>query len=291
MGIVLHAIAGLGYAFLALLDWRSLATSPSAGAVPTRSQWLDRSAKALATRLFWLVLVLHAAAIAWSAVDPEGLRLGFALGLSITLWLATLVYGLESRFAPVGGIRLPISALAASICLLAVAFPSVRLVPAGSGAWLPLHLMIALSAYGMITLVALHAMVMALADRYLHHRSRDGVSTRGRVVQALLEGLPPLLALERILFRLLGLGFILLSLTVVTGSLFNDQMHRGLLNFDHKTIFTVLAWLTFGVLLVGRSLRGWRGRTALRFILTGFVLLILAYAGSRFVIEVLLGGG
>lgn len=285
MGIVLHAIAGLGYALLALLDWRSLVSAP----LPGQTAGVSLAPNPFAARLFWLVLALHAAAIGWSSVDPEGLRLGFALGLSITLWLAALVYGLESRLISITGIRLPISALAACICLLTVAFPSVRLVPAGTGGWLPLHLMIALAAYGMITLVALHAMVMALADRYLHHRGRGGVRNFGRVLQALLDGLPPLLTLERILFRLLGLGFVLLSLTVVTGSLFNDQMQRGLLSFDHKTIFTVLAWLTFGILLIGRSLWGWRGRTALRFILAGFVLLILAYAGSRFVIDVLLG--
>ena len=97
-----------------------------------------------------------------------------------------------------------------------------------------------------------------------------------------------LLVLERILFRFIGLGFLMLSLTAVSGIMFSEQVFGQPLRFDHKTVFTLIAWLMFGVLLVGRSRWGWRGRTALRWTLSGFVVLMLAYVGSHFVREVIL---
>src|SRR6185436_1151122 len=104
-----------------------------------------------------------------------------------------------------------------------------------------------------------------------------------------LIALPPLLTLEQLLFRLIGAAFVLLTLTLATGIAYSETLFGRALRFDHKTVFAVLSWLTFGGLLAGRWLHGWRGRTALRWTLTGFVLLILAYVGSRFVLEVILG--
>ncbi len=103
-----------------------------------------------------------------------------------------------------------------------------------------------------------------------------------------LDRLPPLLAMETVLFRLIGAGFLLLTATLVSGIFFSEEVFGRALRFDHKTIFTFAAWFVFGALLVGRVVFGWRGRTALRWTLTGFAMLMLAYVGSRFVIEVLL---
>ena len=119
---------------------------------------------------------------------------------------------------------------------------------------------------------------IAIAERRLH-RKEGGA----------LGALPPLLTLERLLFRLIAGAFLLLTLTLATGIAFSETLFGRALRFDHKTVFGVLSWLTFGVLLAGRRLYGWRGRTALRWTLTGFVMLLLAYVGSRFVLEVLLG--
>ena len=103
--------------------------------------------------------------------------------------------------------------------------------------------------------------------------------------------LPPLLTLERLLFRLIGAAFVLLTLTLATGIIFSESLFGRPLRFDHKSVFAVVSWLTFAALLVGRHFYGWRGRTALRWTLAGFVLLLLAYIGSRFVLEVVLGRG
>jgi ABC-type uncharacterized transport system permease subunit len=118
---------------------------------------------------------------------------------------------------------------------------------------------------------------MAVAERQLHRKS-----------QFLVMSLPPLLTLEKLLFRVIAAAFVFLTLTLATGIVFSETLFGRPLRADHKTVFAVLSWLTFGLLLLGRWLYGWRGRTATRWTLTGFVLLILAYVGSRFVLEVVL---
>jgi ABC-type uncharacterized transport system permease subunit len=98
-----------------------------------------------------------------------------------------------------------------------------------------------------------------------------------------------LLTLETLLFRTIAIAFVFLTLTLVTGIAFSETLFGRALRFDHKTVFAVLSWLIFGLLLAGRWRYGWRGRTALRWTLSGFAMLFLAYVGSRFVLEVLLG--
>ena len=100
----------------------------------------------------------------------------------------------------------------------------------------------------------------------------------------------PLLTLERLTFRLVTAGFVLLSATLLAGWLFDEQLYgvHGW-KWNHKTVFSVLSWLSFAVLLVGRSRFGWRGRKAVLVLYAGAGLLLLAYVGSRFVLEVVLG--
>ena len=122
----------------------------------------------------------------------------------------------------------------------------------------------------------LHATLMAVVERRLHQKG------------SFFAGLPPLLTLEQLLFRVIGAAFVFLTLTLITGIAFSETLFGRALRADHKTVFAVLSWLTFGLLLAGRVLYGWRGRTALRWTLSGFMMLLFAYVGSRFVLEVLL---
>ena len=95
--------------------------------------------------------------------------------------------------------------------------------------------------------------------------------------------------MEALLFRLISIAFVLLTLTLATGVFFSEEMFGRPLRLDHKTIFAFAAWFVFGGLLAGRAAFGWRGRKALRWTLSGFGLLMLAYVGYRFVFEVVLG--
>ncbi|MEO8718960.1 MAG: cytochrome c biogenesis protein CcsA, partial [Burkholderiales bacterium] len=155
-----------------------------------------------------------------------------------------------------------------------------------------LHLVVAMLAYSLFTIAILHALLMALLERRLHGSAaaRGGTAGDGAAVLAgPLGALPPLLTLERLLFRMIAAAFALLTLTLASGIVFSESLFGRALRFDHKTLFAVLSWATFAVLLAGRYLYGWRGRVALRWTLSGFVMLLLAYVGSRFVLEVILG--
>ena len=170
------------------------------------------------------------------------------------------------------------SAAAVAALLPALFAEAHVLANAGSVAF-RLHFLMAMLAYSLFTLAALHALLMATAEKSLH---------RGRI-SPLLAGLPPLLTMEALLFRLIHVAFILLTLTLISGVFFSESLFGKALSFNHKTLFAFLSWLIFAALLAGRHLRGWRGRLALRWTIAGFVALLLAYVGSRFVLEVILG--
>ena len=131
---------------------------------------------------------------------------------------------------------------------------------------------------------------MSAIDRRLHFPMASArEANRLKVVLGrILDVQPPLLAQEQVLFRVIWVGFALLTLAVVSGSLISMATSGKWLRFDHKTIFTLLSWFAFGILLVGRYTRGWRGRIALRYTLVGFAFIVLSYTGSRFVVEVIL---
>jgi ABC-type uncharacterized transport system permease subunit len=211
---------------------------------------------------------------------PE-LRFGFAQALSVMTWLAVLVYWIESYFYRLDGMEPLVLLAAAATVTLPAFFPGL----ASSGAHAQalefrLHLALAMAAYGLFLIAVLHATLMLAVERGLHQRK-----------ESFFRNLPPLLTLEQLLFRSVAAAFALLTLTLITGITFSETLFGRALRSDHKTVFAVLSWLTFGWLLAGRWLYGWRGRTAVRWTLGGFVLLVLAYVGSRFVLEVLLHRG
>jgi ABC-type uncharacterized transport system permease subunit len=111
------------------------------------------------------------------------------------------------------------------------------------------------------------------------------------VLPPFLKSLPPLLEMEALLFRILLAAFVLLTLTLVSGVFFSEQLFSRPFKFNHKTVFGILSWLIFGALLAGRYLRGWRGRTVVRWTIAGFISLLLAYIGSKFVLEIILHRG
>jgi ABC-type uncharacterized transport system permease subunit len=139
-----------------------------------------------------------------------------------------------------------------------------------------LHVTVALLAYGVLSIAAVLAILLAAQERGLRHREFG----------TLLRALPPLTLTEALLFRLIGAGFALLTLTLVTGIVFVDDLFGQ--HLIHKTVLSILAWLVFGILLVGRWRRGWRGRQAVNLTLSGMAFLLLAFFGSKFVLEVVL---
>jgi ABC-type uncharacterized transport system permease subunit len=107
-------------------------------------------------------------------------------------------------------------------------------------------------------------------------------------VESWFQKLPPLIGLDQTLVRIVTTGFVLLTLTLISGAMVNLSLGHGPLRFDHKTLFTLATWLLALVLLVGRARWGWRGKVAARWTLAGYATLLMAYVGTRFVLEVLL---
>jgi ABC-type uncharacterized transport system permease subunit len=224
----------------------------------------------------WLAWLLHGVLLALSLFGNEP-RFGFAPALSVTAWLIAAVYAIESHVYPLLQTRWTLSILGAIAVLLAAFYPGIPL-HASASQWLPLHWALGIASYGLFGAAVVHAWFMTRAEE------------RFRVAADPHSGMP-LLTMERLTFRFVAAGFLLLSATLLVGILFGNQLYGspGRLKLDHKTAFSILSWLTFAVLLVGRARFGWRGRRAVRVLYVGSTLLLLAYVGSRFVMEIILG--
>jgi ABC-type uncharacterized transport system permease subunit len=240
---------------------------------------------AAGTAVAWL---LHAIALWLEVFAPGSLRLGFAMMLSCALWLSVAAYWLENRNFALDSLRILMLPCAAVATLLPNLFPGSQVLLDNKSALFGMHIVIAILAYSSLTIAAFHAVLMALQESRLH--LRPGTES-GNWLGIALDKLPALLTMEKLLFRLIAFGFLLLSLTVISGIFFSEQLFGRAMRWDHKTIFTLMSWLLFGVLLAGRFWRGWRGKTALGFTLAGFATLLLGYVGSRFVLEVILHRG
>jgi ABC-type uncharacterized transport system permease subunit len=234
-----------------------------------------------------IALALHLLGLLLQLFTQEPVRFGFAQALCATLWVSLAVLLYEARTMDVRSLLRILAPVAALTCGLAVLFPGQVLPDSAARPSFVAHLLMGTAAYGVLLMAALHALLMVSAQRALQSTGGDDAQNLGPL--RLIGELPPLMALEKLLFSLIGLGFLLLSLTLLSGTIFSSDVFGRALRFDHKTLFTLLAWFVFALLLIGRKLRGWRGRTALRFTLLGFALLLLGYVGSRFVLEVLLG--
>jgi len=239
---------------------------------------LRRSPPAASVRfLLPLALLAHGALIYQSMLGYGDIRLGFGNSLSTILWLTALVYWVSSQGAPLARLQSWVSGLAAVSVLGMVLFTNTHVIPNSQALALRAHLVVSFLAYGLLAVAALHAVLMTLLEKQLH---------RGAFLR---DGAPPLLTLEAMLFRSIGIGFALLTLAVLSGVFFSEELFGKALQFSHKIVFAILSWLVFGGLLLGRHYRGWRGRTALVWTITGFTLLLLAYLGTQFVLEVVLG--
>lgn len=243
------------------------------------SAWTD---EASGQRMRWalpLGWAAHALAllldIAGLGSPLAGARFGFAPALSMTCWLVLSVYLVESRFLPLPGARRVLAVLAALVCALAWSFPGESR-PQAASPWAPLHWVLGLASYGLFGVAVLHAAMWNRAERQLRDRKAAAASI------AATTGMP-LLHLERLTFQFVAAGVTVLSLAILLGWWFTPHWR-----WDHKTLLSVLGWLVLTGLLTGRRVLGWRGRRATRWLYFGAALLLLAYAGSRFVLEVLL---
>lgn len=257
---VIYSVSAMGY-------WRKIK-------VPVAEQSFK------ANRLMVLLgLVLHGNLLYQTILNSgQGLNLGFFNSLSVIFWLTVLIYWIADLINELTSLQAFVLPPAALVVLFALFFSSNHYLPMSATPAFLAHISIALLAYGLFTFATLHAALMAVAERKMHHRK----------TLIPLPNFPPLLVMEDILFKTIGLGFILLTITLVSGMLFSEVLFGRAMQFNHKTIFSIASWLIYGTLLFGHYRYGWRGLKAIRWALAGFLLLLLAYVGSKFILEIVL---
>ncbi|MDR0528495.1 MAG: cytochrome c biogenesis protein CcsA [Zoogloeaceae bacterium] len=265
------AFAGALYFLLGAYFWKSRWAALGAPEISEKAARLEKIAIGLA-------LFIHATALRQALFGQEGMQFSFSLAFSLMAWLATLMYWLESFQVRMDGMQAVILPAASFAAFFPVIFPESHPVTHIATLGFRLHFLAAMLAYGLFALAAAHALFMALLEKRLRHAPASRLIAR----------MPPLLALETLLFRMLNIAFMLLTLALFSGLLYSEKIFGRALTWDHKTIFGILAWCVFAVLLAGRHIYGWRGRQALKWTFSGFGILLLAYVGSHFVLEVIL---
>ena len=268
--ILLHLLVSFGYAGLAIFLWRDALAHGGTTGASARSTWPHIA--------LILPLTLHAALLARAVFAGDALYLGVGIAISVIIWLTALIYWVGGFFYRLEGLQVLVVPAAALLSLLPLALPPGHPLTNTHLAAFKAHLVISLLAYSLFTIASLHVLMMAVMERRLH---------RGNVPQ-FMQNLPPLLTMESLLFRIIFAGFVLLTLTLGSGILFSEELFGKPMQFTHKTVFGILSWIIFASMLAGRALYGWRGRVAMRWTLAGFLSLVLAYIGSKFVLEVLL---
>lgn len=219
----------------------------------------------------------HGAELGRTVLVGGAVDLSFYHALSIVAFavvLLVLAGGLVRRMEVPGLILFPLAML---VLLAEWLLDSPALLVAERSWQFNLHIALAVLAYATLSIAAAHALVLWVHERRLKRHQLQGVTS----------GLPPLASTENLVFQLIGAGFGLLTLTLVTGALFVDNLFAQ--HLVHKTVLSIVAWVVFGVLLWGRWRYGWRGRTAVGWTLAGMSVLVLAYFGSKLVLELVLG--
>ncbi len=220
-------------------------------------------------------VLAHAILLYPAIITPVGLNLGIVHAASLVALTSAILLTISAFFQPVGNLGIAVFPAAAVTIGLLLSHPSRHLL-AGSSWQLDTHILASLLAYSILGLAVLQAILLSIQDHQLRNRKPGGF----------IRALPPLAVMESLLYQMIATGFALLTLALVTGFLFLEDIFAQ--HLVHKTTLSIIAWIVFGILLWGRWRFGWRGRTALRWTIGGFVFLMLAYFGSKFVLELLL---
>jgi ABC-type uncharacterized transport system permease subunit len=224
-------------------------------------------------------LLAHALVLMQNIITNEGLNLGFYHSLSLMSWVVALLVIIATMVKPLENLSLVFLPLTALALLLEQLFPSLNLLTEPSSIGLELHILLSVTAYGVLTIAALQSIILAIQERQLRNKQPNRV----------MGILPPLQTMEILLIQLIAIGFFLLSLSLATGMMFVHDIFAQ--HISHKTVLSILAWCVFAGLLWGRWAKGWRGKHLIRWTLSGFSLLVLAYFGTKIVYEFILKRG
>lgn len=237
-----------------------------------------------------LCLILHSYALQKMMFIQGELHFSVSIAFSLIMLLAMLLYYVENlKYTTLQSLQILILPLVLLSILSTIIFTSTKIITAYTNYnGFYLHFFSVMLAYSFLTLAAIHAVFMNFISTDLKININNNAFENQQLKALLFKNLPPLLTLEKILFDTILIGFVCLSFGLITGLFFSEELLGQPMNFNHKTIFGIISWITFGVLLLGRYIKGWRGKVAMKLTLTGFTFLILAYLGTHFVLEVIL---
>jgi|TARA_B110000259_G_scaffold54227_1_gene63933 ABC-type uncharacterized transport system permease subunit len=219
-------------------------------------------------------LIFHANSLYQSIWHPAGLDLGLFATFSLITWLISIQILLSCVFRQIetlGIVMFPLAGLASLVSSMTPA-TSEQLIVVTNGT-IQGHIMISVIAYSLIMLSAVQATLLAYQDRAIRDHNPGGF----------IRHIPPIHDMETLLFQLLGFGFIFLSGSLLTGFLYLEDIFAQ--HQAHKTMLSLVAWFILGTLLFGRLQFGWRGKTAVRWTLSSFTLLMIGFFGSKLAYE------
>jgi ABC-type uncharacterized transport system permease subunit len=238
------------------------------------------SQKSLALPLNQAFIGLALAVNAWGIYSqirtPEGYSFGFFQVAPLFFWAANLLIWASSFQKPLQSLWLFTLPLGIVVGVASLLYTANTASPLQLSPGIFSHVLLSLTAYSLMMAALFQALLLAYQNKQLRTKHPGGW----------LRLLPPLQTMEALLFELLWAGEILLTLAIISGALFVEDMLAQ--HLSHKTVYSILAWITYAVLLWGRHTKGWRGAVAMRWTLTGFAFLLLAYFGSKLVLELIL---
>ncbi len=255
---ILSTVASLLYWLSAILIYKQLGTGGY------QRGWVMLPALA--------AVLLHSFVLQQLVYQPQGLNLGLPVALSLVTWVIViqiLVSACFRRVETLGIIMFPMASLAGVFASLSKTEGLVTVTnPAIQG-----HIVLSIIAYSLVSLAAIQSGLLAYQDTAIRRHQPTGF----------VRFLPPLYNMEALLFQLLGFAFVFLTASLLSGLFFMEDMFEQ--QVAHKTVLSIVAWFTMGILLFGRFQYGWRGKTAIRWTLFSFAFLMLAYFGSKLVLE------
>jgi len=221
-------------------------------------------------------IVLHAHLLYQSIILSSGFDFGFFNAISLVSWLVALIVLVSSLLRPLENLLLVLFPAAGLAILLELFIPDERLLSESLSIGLRIHILLSICAYSLLMISAVQAIMLAVQEKLIKEK-------RAAII---MNTLPPLQIMETLLIQIIVVGFFMLSLSLASGTMFIDDIFAQ--HLAHKTILSMVAWVIYAILLWGRWSAGWRGKQIIRWALGGFTALLLAYFGSKFVLEVVL---
>ncbi len=224
-----------------------------------------------------IATLLHCALISQKTLHDQAFNFSFFNIASLVACLVSILLLCAALNKPVDKLGIAIFPIAAAMLGLDLFFPeSTNLIAQHFSGPMYIHILTSIIAFSLLNIAALQAILLLIQEQQL----------RNHAPKRLFLRLPPLQTMEILLFQMIGTGVVFLSISLGSGFIFIENLFAQ--HLAHKTLLSILAWIIFSGLVYGRIRYGWRGKTAIKWTLIGFGLLLLAYFGSKLVLELIL---